>query len=330
MVEVTSPVGRIVWGNLKGRPKLNQQRQPVLKDGQPVTQWAFGVAFAKNPNDPAFAALWQAIQSAALTQYPNGVPPNFAWKYDDGDGIDSNGKPFNQRTGYAGCIVLPISTEAFQPPICKLIGPNTYQNITPDDVKCGDYIRIALDIVGHGPKAGTAGSVPGLYINPRLVEFVAAGEAIITGPDPAAVFGGAAVQPPPGAALATQPTTAMPTGMAPAPATTAPMTVPAAPAYPGAPVPTPASAPAPQPVPTPAPAPVAAPMPVNPAAPPPAMPGFPQPAPTVSPTSVQPAPDFVQNAAGTQQQVIPAGSAIPPGWRYIGQHPSGAWVIANP
>jgi len=39
--------GRIVWGNpSKAQLKKSQEtKQVILKDGQPVQQWAFGVAY---------------------------------------------------------------------------------------------------------------------------------------------------------------------------------------------------------------------------------------------------------------------------------------------
>ena len=44
-----TPVGRVVWGNPKKSQIKKDQRtkQPILKDGKPVEQWAFGVAFTK-------------------------------------------------------------------------------------------------------------------------------------------------------------------------------------------------------------------------------------------------------------------------------------------
>ena len=193
-MDLITPVGRIVWGNpLNGKPKLNQQQQPVLNDqGQPVTQWAFGVAFNKSE----CAQLFQAMQQESSILFPNGVPQNFAWKFKDGDGLDDQGKPFNTREGYAGCIVLSIVTEAFAPRVVRLVG-GAYQQWT--EVKCGDYVRVAIGIKAHAGKAGVRGSVPGLYINPQCVEFIGFGQEIVSGPDAMSLFGGASVAMPNGA-----------------------------------------------------------------------------------------------------------------------------------
>jgi len=85
-VELTTPVGRLVFGHpTKSRTKTNQQRQPLLKDGQPVQQWVFGVAFDKAQFQ---ATIWPAMEQEARTIFPSGAPPAFSWKWKDGDGVD--------------------------------------------------------------------------------------------------------------------------------------------------------------------------------------------------------------------------------------------------
>lgn len=113
--------GRIVWGHpAKSKPKTQKNPQTggnevVIKDGQPVQQWSFGVAF---PKDHFQSVIWPAMAQEAATGYPNGVPRNFSWKYVDGDSVDNRGQPYSLREGYAGCIVLAISTEAYAPFCC--------------------------------------------------------------------------------------------------------------------------------------------------------------------------------------------------------------------
>jgi hypothetical protein len=322
--DTTSGVGRIVWGHpLKGRPKTDTAtKQPVLKDGKPVTQWAFGVAF---PKSEFATTVWPVMHAEASRLFPSGqFPPSFAWKYDDGDTIDSKGKPFSDRTGYAGCIVVAISTEAFQPQVVRLVN-GVYVAVPEGEIKCGDYVRVAINIDAHGPKANAPGSPSGLYMNPRMVELVGAGELIVSGPDASTLFGNATVALPPGAT---------PIG--------------AAPAAPSAAMPFAAPAPGNAPVPAPAPsiAPVAAPVaPMPAAAPAPIMPGGFTPAPIASPSSpapsFQPHPAFVQAAlqpapapavapVQTPQYTIPAGSPMPAGFRFVGVAADGQWLITTP
>jgi hypothetical protein len=197
--EVKTGVGRIVWGSpakaqVKKQQEGPQKGQPVLKDGQPVNQWAFGVAF---PKAEFQATIWPAMSQEAASGYPNGTPPRFAWKYQDGDGIDSNGQPFNKREGYAGCYVLTISSEAFAPPVYKFEN-GAYRQLEPHEIKTGDYVAVALKFVVNVPAQGST-HTPSLYVNPVAIEFVGYGKEIQNGPDPMSLFGGQQRQLPPGA-----------------------------------------------------------------------------------------------------------------------------------
>lgn len=269
-MDFTTPPGRLVWGHpLKGRGKTNDAGQPILgDDGKQTLQWAFGLAIPKNQAGP----LYSALQSETLTMFPQGAPAGFAWKIVDGDSTDANGKPYSAREGYAGCVVLAISTEAFSPRVVRLQG-GAYVQLGETEIKTGDYVRVALVIKVHGSNPQIRGSKPGLYLNPNLIEFVGYGPEIVSGPDPMAVFGGQQVALPPGASAApTAPANPMPgapaampqAGPPAAPGQTSAM--PSATAYPSNP---PAAAPA-------------------------AAPGF------------APAPDFVANATGA-----PATTAAP-------------------
>ena len=196
--EIRTGVGRIVWGNpAKSQIKKQQQGpdkgKPVLKDGQPVNQWACGVAFPKLEFQP----IWAAMVQEAATGYPNGVPQRFAWKYQDGDGIDSNGQPFNKREGYAGCYVLTISSEAFAPPIYKFQN-GAYVQLNGDQIKTGDFVALAVKFQVNVPPQGST-NTPSLYVNPLAIEHVGYGTEIQNGPDPMALFGGQQRQLPPGA-----------------------------------------------------------------------------------------------------------------------------------
>lgn len=91
--EIKTGVGRVVWGN-PGKPQIVkdvQTKQPKLdQHGQPKEEWAFGVAF---PKEEFQRDIWPALAAEQAAGYPNGPPRNFSWKYNDGDGIDSNGQP---------------------------------------------------------------------------------------------------------------------------------------------------------------------------------------------------------------------------------------------
>ncbi|HRQ13037.1 MAG TPA: hypothetical protein PK205_07010 [Promineifilum sp.] len=197
MGELRTGVGRIVWGHpCKAQTKKDQRtNQPVLKDGQPIQQWVFGVAF---PKAEFQATIWPAMAAEAATGYPQGVPQGFSWKYKDGDGVDKQGKPYNTREGYAGCYVLTISTEAFAPPVFRFANGG-YVQMQANELKTGDYVALALNVKVNVPK--NASHTPGLYINPVAVEFVGFGQEIVATADPMALFGGRQHQLPPGASM---------------------------------------------------------------------------------------------------------------------------------
>lgn len=194
-VDVKTPVGRIVWGDpSKSQIKKDPStKQPILRDGKPVEQWAFGVAI---PKAEFQQFVWPAMAQEAATGYPGGVPAKFSWKYVDGDGVDGQGKPYNTREGYAGCYILTITTEAFAPPIFKLNG-NAYVQLSGDQIKTGDYVVCAVSFKVNVPTDRT--HTPGLYVNPVAIEHVGYGQPIYNGPDAQTLFGGQQYQLPPGA-----------------------------------------------------------------------------------------------------------------------------------
>lgn len=199
-IEVKTPVGRIVWGNPgKATIKKDQKGQPVLKDGKPVEQWAFGLAI---PKAEFQQVVWPAMAQEAATGYPQGAPQAFSWKYKDGDNDrDRNGVPYNQREGYAGCYVLTITTESFAPPIFKLNPQKgAYDQLTGDQIKTGDFVACALSFKVNVPTDRT--HTPGLYVNPVAIDHVGYGQPIFNGPDAQQLFGGTQYQLPPGASAA--------------------------------------------------------------------------------------------------------------------------------
>lgn len=192
--------GRIVWGHPGvAKAKKDDNKQPVLKDGQPVMQWSFGLAVEKATTMQARGctqeqiaaqsfeyAVWPFFDAEAKTGFPNGVPGDFSWKWRDGDSMDRQGKPYSAREGYAGHYVIAISTEAFAPPLYRQVG-NTYQVIDPKELKTGDYVSASLTLKLNIPQ--NRNHKPGIYVNPNGVCFAGYGTAIISGPDAETMFG---------------------------------------------------------------------------------------------------------------------------------------------
>lgn len=193
--DLITPVGRVVWGHPgKSQTKKDQQtKQVVMKDGKPVEQWAFGVAFQKAEFQQKVLPY---LQQEAASGYPHGVPGNFSWKFKDGDSVDSAGKPYSTREGYAGCYVMTISTEAFAPPLYKQEN-GRYVQITADEIKTGDYVGVVMNVKVNVPT--NRAHTPGLYINPSFVILAGYGQPIHNTANPEDVIGNYQFQLPPGA-----------------------------------------------------------------------------------------------------------------------------------
>lgn len=191
--------GRIVWvsGDLfKGRMKQDfNTKQPVIdaKTGQPKMEYGFGLAIPKSalgqPGD-----IWTALHEEAYTLFPSRqIPPAFAMKYKDGDGIDDKGVSFAQREGYAGHIVLACTTQL----AIKFYRYENGQNfLINEGIKCGDYVNVQISVKAH-PAQGQGKA--GLYVNPMAVQFLGYGKEIINAPSGDSVFGSAAPAMPAGA-----------------------------------------------------------------------------------------------------------------------------------
>jgi len=187
--------GRIVWGTnlFEGKQKLDYNTSvPVIgTDGNPVMEYGFGLAVPKNDSNgqPSenFSKIWNALHQEAYTLYPSGqLPPDFAMKYKDGDAIDHNGKPFADREGYAGHIILTCTTQI---PIKWFIYEGGNNILVNTGIKVGDYIDAQLNIKAHPAKGkGKAG----LYLNPGSARLVQSGPEIINSPSGDQIFGAAA------------------------------------------------------------------------------------------------------------------------------------------
>lgn len=194
--------GRLVWltGKTVFEPKqkLDQNKVPRLdRNNKPMMEYGGGLAVPKmvpvdlnNPQagmkpNPMLAVLWEAMQAEAFKLYPSRqLPPGFAMKYKDGDGTDHNGVSFQERDGQAGHLVFACTT-TIQPKFFRWNG--AYQQVN-EGIKCGDYVRIQLNVVAHPPfGAGKAG----LYLNPMMVLLLQEGPEIVNTPSGEAVFGAA-------------------------------------------------------------------------------------------------------------------------------------------
>jgi hypothetical protein len=232
-----TPVGRLVQGDPFEAQTKNMQGQPlVTMSGQPTQRYFIAVAFRKD--DANFGAFYQKLVEVARGSFPNLFNaqgqcshPRFSWKLMDGDGVDENGKSNATKEGFAGHWVVKFSS-SFAPRCFHAGHYQPHEQIQDKNaIQRGYFVRVAGTIEGNDNA-----QKPGLYVNLSMVELAGVGPVITSGPDAAAVFGGAAPALPQGA----QPLpmhAGMPQG---APAMPG---MPAAPAMPGA---MPGAAPFPQ------------------------------------------------------------------------------------
>ena len=172
--------GRIVWGH-PGKPQI--KTDPKTKEvklhkttGQPIEQYVFGLAI---PKESFNANVWPSMHAEGASAFPNGTPPNFSWKFKDGDtDVDGKGNPYSGYEGRAGCMILTVSTESFAPALLKM-NPTSgkYEAITADQLKCGDYVAVKIDCKFNG---ATGLNTPGVYVNPKGIIHVGYGTEIVS------------------------------------------------------------------------------------------------------------------------------------------------------
>lgn len=202
-----TPVGRLVQGDAMEPQTKDQQGNPLTiktgpNAGQPTQRFFMALAFPKA--DQGFAALRAQMVQIARSAWPqwfdaagNCTHPKFSWKIMDGDGVDDNGKPNATKEGFAGHWVVKFSSS--YPPKCFYAGRYQPHEQIQDKmaIRRGYYVRIGGTIESNGNA-----QKPGLYVNLNMVELVAQGKEIVSGPDAAAVFGATPVAALPAGAIA--------------------------------------------------------------------------------------------------------------------------------
>ncbi len=229
-IEFLTPLGRFVQGDLfkasdkdhQGNPRVYKAGHP--KAGQPNPQYFVALAIPKtSPDLQAFLAqLWQVARDGFPNYFDRatGNPlRNIAIKISDGDGVDHYGKPNSAKEGWAGCMVIKLTTQ-FPIKVYRTGQFTEDKRIDTDstrhhEVKRGDWIRVSGCLQANGDMQN-----PGIFVNPEMAEHCYSGDAILGGADPAATFAAPVASLPMGA-------TALP------PAGSVPMPPPAAVQMPG-------------------------------------------------------------------------------------------------
>lgn len=204
-MDFNTPVGRLVQGSMSMQHQKDMDtNQPLFENGQPVMGVYFALAFPKVlPNgklntefDAFFGGLRQVAAASWPTLFPQGANgpcshPQFSWKYQDGDGVNKQGKSVADKPGFKGHHIIKFYTS--YPVRCFNEGHfAAHEELQkPDEViKRGFWLRVFGETKSNNA-SGT--KVPGIVLYPKLVSFVERGEEIVSGPDAQQALGGAAV-----------------------------------------------------------------------------------------------------------------------------------------
>ncbi len=193
--------GRIVFtgenGDLfKGHHKKNYKtQQPEFdpKTNQPVWEWLIGLAVPKiamEQDKLGIGKIWTEMWTAYFKKHPQGQQlidpktgfPNpkqvFSMKCKDGDrAYDENGQLIPPKEGWAGHYILTLSTRL---PVQFFIPQGGTNVQVTEGIKVGDYVNVVVQL-----NAGDSG----LFLNPKMVQLVQSGKAIVAGPSADQMFG---------------------------------------------------------------------------------------------------------------------------------------------
>ena len=170
MIELLTPVGRLVYGNLyKPNVKKDNNGAPKLgNDGQPMVSFDYGLAIPKGGEQHWAQTEWgRLIWEEGHRAFPRGETqrPDFAWKIHDGDSTVPNraNKRYCDKEGYPGHWVLNFSTG----------WPSKYVNhdgsrvlLDNELIKPGYYVQIAGTVSGNDSTQS-----PGLYLNHQVMSL---------------------------------------------------------------------------------------------------------------------------------------------------------------
>ena len=197
--EILFPPARLIMGSLHKGNDIDGEGNPRVvktgpKAGTPFTQYFFGVAVPKGReahwNQTEWGQQVWAVGAAAFPAFHGGR--TFAWKIEDGDSTEPNtkGRKPCDNEGSPGHWIVKFSS-GFPPKAYQQTRPGVFQDVAAEAIKLGYWIQVAGNVASNG-----SAKSPGVYLNHNMVLFVRADTEIVTGPDAASVFGGAAISEP--------------------------------------------------------------------------------------------------------------------------------------
>lgn len=186
-INITSPVGRVVSGNLyKGNSTDFDGNPLVVKTGPNVgqlrTQFFFAIAVPKAAGETHWSqTAWGAkIWALGHQAFPQGAQrPDFAWKIEDGDSTIPNkrNKLPRDNEGWPGNWIIKFSG-GFAPKVYRWENGAAIQEQTSDYVKPGYFVEVNFNVAGNDNQNN-----PGVYLNHSMVMFRGYGAEISFGPN---------------------------------------------------------------------------------------------------------------------------------------------------
>jgi len=190
-VNLLTPVGRIVYESIFEPNTKDMKGKPLTaRDGSPRKEYVLKLAVEKTaPGLKEFAA---ALKEYARNELGEDAPkhPGFSWKFEDGD-KPKEGREIKSHS--AGCLVFKFSS-GYAPQIVKDAGRTS---VLREALKAGDYARVYCKVSPNketNPQGGL-----GLFLNLIIVEWVAFGDALSSGPDAESILSSSPVHLPEGA-----------------------------------------------------------------------------------------------------------------------------------
>lgn len=185
-INITSPVGRFVAGNLYKPNTTDFDGKPLVvktgpNAGQPRVQYFMALAIPKTGENHWALTEWgKQIWALGHQAFPQAAQrPDFAWKIDDGDSQIPNKKnrrPCDQE-GYPGNWILKLSG-GFAPKIVIQEGNQWVENLQPNVIKPGYYVQAAFSVDENGQQNN-----PGVYLNLQMIALRGYGPEINFGPN---------------------------------------------------------------------------------------------------------------------------------------------------
>jgi hypothetical protein len=193
ILNIVTPVGVAASKNpftLVARKDRDGNPIPV-KRGTKKGEQSYGqeIGLAVSKTDPEWPEFFQALKHYAETTTPGlTANPKYAIKIKCGDTDRSILDPagwtdpeFNPLACRKGCWMIWITAYhgTVTPAITFNAAQGAYESVSTQGIepKPGDRIRVLLDVSSNGI-TGFGDAIPGLYIGPQKILFVAAGEPI--------------------------------------------------------------------------------------------------------------------------------------------------------